>query len=218
MWLYCTRCFLNGRNYRFYNFSPNLIIYFFFFHFFFVWPVRFIGSQTIFFYVFEFIYLFLFVYSLLLWEHLIKLSFKCWPITDILPLLYRSPIAMKPFENNENDLENGFDKDTEKTTRSTRVTKIPNQALLSGLAYCISSCSMILVNKFVLSSYDFNAGIFLMLYQVIQCNWCSLYEIEILDFIWFSFVIDNNFVGVYSMPLKWLGNCFWYDIYQVDDT
>ena len=148
-----------------------------------------------------FIYFYLSI-SLLLWEHLIKLSFKCWLITDILPLLYRSPIAMKPFENNENDLENGFDKDTEKTTRSTRVTKIPNQALLSGLAYCISSCSMILVNKFVLSSYDFNAGIFLMLYQVIQCNWCSLYEIEILDFILFSFVIDNNFVGVYSMPLK----------------
>ena len=42
---------------------------------------------------------------------------------------------------------------------------------------------MILVNKFVLSSYGFNAAISLMLYQVIQCNWCSLYEIEILDFL-----------------------------------
>ncbi|KAF6153530.1 hypothetical protein GIB67_027397 [Kingdonia uniflora] len=37
--------------------------------------------------------------------------------------------------------------------------------LLSGLAYCISSCSMILLNKIVLSSYGFNAGISLMFYQ-----------------------------------------------------
>lgn len=101
----------------------------------------------------------------------------------------RSPIAMKPFENNENDLENGFDKDAEKTTRSTRVTKIPNQALLSGLAYCISSCSMILVNKFVLSSYDFNAGIFLMLYQ----NFISVLIVSTL-----------SFLGVISTePLTW---------------
>jgi hypothetical protein len=108
---------------------------------------------------------------------------------------------MKPLENNENDLEDGkLDKDREKTTRSNRVLKIHNQALLSGLAYCISSCSMILVNKFVLSSYGFNAGISLMLYQVIQCNWCSLYEIEILDF--FFFLIDKNFVGFYFMPFN----------------
>lgn len=73
---------------------------------------------------------------------------------------------MKPIENGEIDLEGGKSgKDTDKSVRSNRV-KIHNQALLSGLAYCISSCSMILVNKFVLSSYDFNAGISLMLYQV----------------------------------------------------
>ncbi|PRQ49346.1 GDP-mannose transporter GONST1 isoform X1 [Rosa rugosa] len=73
---------------------------------------------------------------------------------------------MKPFEKNEADLEDGkLDKDRDKTPRSNKVVKIQNQALLSGLAYCISSCSMILVNKFVLSSYDFNAGISLMLYQ-----------------------------------------------------
>lgn len=75
---------------------------------------------------------------------------------------------MKPFEKNEADLESGkLGKDRDRTLRSNKVVKIPNQALLSGLAYCISSCSMILVNKFVLSSYDFNAGISLMLYQVI---------------------------------------------------
>ncbi|KAM6565425.1 GDP-mannose transporter GONST2 [Cannabis sativa] len=37
--------------------------------------------------------------------------------------------------------------------------------LLSGIAYCISSCSMILLNKVVLSGYNFNAGISLMFYQ-----------------------------------------------------
>ncbi|OIT02269.1 PREDICTED: GDP-mannose transporter GONST2-like [Nicotiana attenuata] len=37
--------------------------------------------------------------------------------------------------------------------------------LLSGTAYCLSSCCMILLNKIVLSSYSFNAGISLMFYQ-----------------------------------------------------
>ncbi|XP_010530592.1 PREDICTED: GDP-mannose transporter GONST1 isoform X4 [Tarenaya hassleriana] len=69
---------------------------------------------------------------------------------------------MKSHEHNEVDLEDGkAGKGIEKPVHR----KLPNQALLSGLAYCISSCSMILVNKFVLSSYNFNAGISLMLYQ-----------------------------------------------------
>ncbi|KAJ3681960.1 hypothetical protein LUZ60_014533 [Juncus effusus] len=42
-------------------------------------------------------------------------------------------------------------------------------ALLAGLAYCISSCSMILLNKVVLSGYNFTAGISLLLYQNIIC-------------------------------------------------
>ncbi|KAG0546867.1 hypothetical protein BDA96_01G030700 [Sorghum bicolor] len=37
--------------------------------------------------------------------------------------------------------------------------------LLSGICYCIASCSMILLNKVVLSGYNFDAGISLMLYQ-----------------------------------------------------
>lgn len=74
---------------------------------------------------------------------------------------------MKNLGDDEFDVEGGkFENDREKLIRSTRVVKINNQALLSGLAYCISSCSMILVNKYVLSSYDFNAGISLMFYQV----------------------------------------------------
>jgi GDP-mannose transporter len=75
---------------------------------------------------------------------------------------------MKSHENDEIDLEGGkLVKDKDKPTRSKVVIRIQNQALFSGIAYCISSCSMILVNKYVLSSYDFNAGISLMLYQVI---------------------------------------------------
>jgi GDP-mannose transporter len=42
--------------------------------------------------------------------------------------------------------------------------------LVSGAAYCISSCSMIILNKIVLSSYNFNAGVSLMLYQVRHFN------------------------------------------------
>lgn len=47
--------------------------------------------------------------------------------------------------------------------------------LVSGTAYCISSCSMILLNKVVLSSYNFGAGISLMFYQV-----CYLFLSSIL--------------------------------------
>lgn len=73
---------------------------------------------------------------------------------------------MKNVGDDEADVENGkFDKEKERSQKSSRI-KVNNQALLSGFAYCLSSCSMILVNKYVLSSYDFNAGISLMLYQV----------------------------------------------------
>ncbi|XP_042472618.1 GDP-mannose transporter GONST1-like [Zingiber officinale] len=57
------------------------------------------------------------------------------------------------------DLEDG------KAEKEQDSARIQNQALVSGLAYCITSISMILVNKLVLSGYDFNAGISLMLYQ-----------------------------------------------------
>ncbi|XWS29898.1 hypothetical protein CRYUN_Cryun24cG0069700 [Craigia yunnanensis] len=90
----------------------------------------------------------------------------------------RSLSAGKFLENDDMDLEGGkLEKDINKTIRSNKVVKIQNQALLSGVAYCISSCSMILVNKFVLSSYDFNAGISLMLYQ----NFISVVIVSILS-------------------------------------
>lgn len=94
-------------------------------------------------------------------------------------VLNRSVFSMKPLGSEETDLEGGkLEKDREKSVRSNRVVRIHNQALLSGFAYCISSCSMILVNKFVLSSYDFNAGISLMIYQ----NLVSVIVVTVLSF------------------------------------
>ncbi|XP_041005745.1 GDP-mannose transporter GONST1 isoform X2 [Juglans microcarpa x Juglans regia] len=106
---------------------------------------------------------------------------------------------MNTFENKDNDLETGkLIKDGEKTARSNKVLKIPNQALLSGFAYCISSCSMILINKFVLSSYDFNAGISLMLYQ----NLISVIIVSIL-----------SFLGIISTePLTWRLVKVWFPV------
>ncbi|KAL5555499.1 hypothetical protein UlMin_037735 [Ulmus minor] len=87
---------------------------------------------------------------------------------------------MKPFENDGIDLESAkLEKERDKTIRSNKGAKIYNQALVSGVAYCLSSCSMILVNKFVLSSYDFNAGISLMLYQ----NLISVIIVTTLSFL-----------------------------------
>ncbi|XP_078434158.1 golgi nucleotide sugar transporter 1 isoform X2 [Wolffia australiana] len=66
---------------------------------------------------------------------------------------------------NDVDLEAAEDKNRIKSYRGQKTEIVCNQALLSGLLYCLSSCSMILVNKLVLSTYEFNAGISLMLYQ-----------------------------------------------------
>ncbi|KAK1644421.1 hypothetical protein QYE76_062226 [Lolium multiflorum] len=72
----------------------------------------------------------------------------------------------RSFSADEIDLEDlKTSKDKDRPSGSLRLPKIQNHSLLSGLAYCIASCSMILVNKFVLSGYGFNAGISLMVYQ-----------------------------------------------------
>ncbi|PIA32130.1 hypothetical protein AQUCO_04500019v1 [Aquilegia coerulea] len=59
------------------------------------------------------------------------------------------------------DVNDGNDEDEQRVHGFER----KSGPLLSGMAYCISSCSMILLNKIVLSSYGFNAGISLMFYQ-----------------------------------------------------
>ncbi|XP_074302278.1 GDP-mannose transporter GONST1-like isoform X1 [Silene latifolia] len=99
----------------------------------------------------------------------------------------------------EVDIENGnMEGQKDRVLRSVKSVKIPNQALLSGLAYCISSCSMILINKCVLSSYDFNAGISLMLYQ-------NLVSVLIVS--------TFSVLGVISMePLRWRLIKVWFPV------
>ncbi|KVH94692.1 hypothetical protein Ccrd_003242 [Cynara cardunculus var. scolymus] len=117
-------------------------------------------------------------------------SFSVLALSVVLNLLLLiSAITMKNVGDNETDVEDGrLDKERERSSKTSRL-KLNNQALLSGLAYCLSSCSMILVNKYVLSSYDFNAGISLMLYQ---------------NFVSVVIVSSLSLLGVISTePLTW---------------
>ncbi|KAK6138282.1 hypothetical protein DH2020_027973 [Rehmannia glutinosa] len=93
----------------------------------------------------------------------------------------RTSLGMKtPSNNDDTELESGrLEKDREKAVRNKKGLTLHNQALLSGLAYCFSSCGMILVNKYVLSSYDFNAGIALMMYQ----NFVAVVVVSVLSFL-----------------------------------
>lgn len=109
-------------------------------------------------------------------------------------LVTRSTLGMKtPINNEEIDIENGRSvKDREKVVRSKRGLTLHNQALLSGLAYCLSSCGMILVNKYVLSSYNFNAGISLMLYQVTFHKFSSkwIFAVNFLTWLYFGQLVQ----------------------------
>ncbi|KAF5946971.1 hypothetical protein HYC85_017199 [Camellia sinensis] len=110
-----------------------------------------------------------------------------------------SSFAMKTHNDDEIDAEDGkLEKGKEKTIRSNKTVKIHNRALVSGLAYCISSCSMILVNKYVLSSYDFNAGISLMFYQ----NLVSVVVVSLLSF----------FGVITTEPLTWRLIKVWFPV------
>ncbi|XP_073155363.1 GDP-mannose transporter GONST1-like isoform X1 [Henckelia pumila] len=92
----------------------------------------------------------------------------------------------------------GAEKNRERAPQSKIGFTLHNQALLSGLAYCVSSCSMILVNKYVLSSYNFNAGISLMLYQ----NVVSVVVVSIL-----------RLLGIITMePLTWRLIKVWFPV------
>ncbi|XAR73180.1 hypothetical protein NMG60_11007063 [Bertholletia excelsa] len=106
---------------------------------------------------------------------------------------------MKALNSDEIDVEGGkLEKDREKIIRSSKMVKIHNQALFSGLAYCISSCGMILVNKYILSGYDFNAGISLMLYQ----NFVSVVIVSLLSL----------FGVITTEPLTWRLIRVWFPV------
>ncbi|KAI3427644.1 TPT domain-containing protein [Psidium guajava] len=77
--------------------------------------------------------------------------------------------------------------------------------LVSGTAYCISSCSMILLNKVVLSSYNFGAGISLMFFQnlissviIAALGLCGVVSVEKLNWklirVWIP--VNIIFVGM----------------------
>ncbi|CAO2825153.1 unnamed protein product [Amaranthus hypochondriacus] len=76
----------------------------------------------------------------------------------------------------------------EEEDREYKSGKKPSGPLVSGAAYCLSSCSMILLNKVVLSTYNFNAGITLMFYQnlistiiVVALSICGFISVEKLN-------------------------------------
>ncbi|KAF3795588.1 GDP-mannose transporter [Nymphaea thermarum] len=74
----------------------------------------------------------------------------------------RLPLVHVPSVDDEG-LDNGLDeKGDEKRTHGA---ERKSHALISGSCYCVCSCSMILLNKVVLSTYGFDAGVSLMLYQ-----------------------------------------------------
>lgn len=114
-------------------------------------------------------------------------------------MVSRSFHGSRPCCGDDFDLEDGdFPKKREKILHCCRPVKIPNQALLSGFAYCLSSCSMILINKYVLSGFDFNAGISLMLYQ----NFVSVVIVSFL-----------SKVGMISTePLTWRLIRIWFPV------
>ncbi|XP_078152550.1 golgi nucleotide sugar transporter 1 isoform X1 [Carex rostrata] len=102
------------------------------------------------------------------------------PILNPGPLgspLRRERAPLKIFSDEELDLEEGKLLKSKENKLLVGPVRVYNQALLSGFAYCLCSCSMILVNKFVLSGYDFSAGISLMLYQ----NFVSVIVVSILS-------------------------------------
>ncbi|KAH9317276.1 hypothetical protein KI387_019045, partial [Taxus chinensis] len=111
----------------------------------------------------------------------------------------RSLTMIRSMVNDNTDLEDGaVEKDNEKTPREHSFTKLRNQALLSGIAYCLSSCGMILVNKAVLSSYKFDAGISLMFYQ---------------NLVGVIIVIALSFFGIITTePLTWKLIKVWYPV------
>ncbi|GAB2279153.1 hypothetical protein Dimus_013808 [Dionaea muscipula] len=95
---------------------------------------------------------------------LLAAKMKVDVIQEVFSSPCRSYIPIKA-SGNVLDLEDGkLEKDQERVMKSNKVVKL-NKALISGLAYCFASSSMILINKAVLSSYNFNAGISLMVYQ-----------------------------------------------------
>lgn len=125
-------------------------------------------------------------------------------------LILPSPLnrLLRPNRTVQNSIGNRVFQEEEE--REHKNVKKPAGPLVSGAAYCFSSCSMILLNKVVLSTYNFNAGISLMFYQVwlvfdIVHIWCWYYLYEVF------FSLNNLWLVVHSFTSKmkfWIHYCF----------
>ncbi|KAK3206495.1 hypothetical protein Dsin_020541 [Dipteronia sinensis] len=82
-------------------------------------------------------------------------------ISNITPNSERRGLSDRFFRGNRS----AFSLPVDGVGKKEHQSGVKSGPLVSGTAYCISSCSMILLNKIVLSSYNFNAGISLMFYQ-----------------------------------------------------
>lgn len=85
---------------------------------------------------------------------------QCCDLLTVRIWIFRSLLQAKVVTSEESDVEEAV-QNVEKVGFKSR-----RQAMASGLAYCLSSCCMILLNKLVLANYDFEAGISLLIYQV----------------------------------------------------
>ncbi|XVE59390.1 hypothetical protein DITRI_Ditri05aG0042900 [Diplodiscus trichospermus] len=91
-------------------------------------------------------------------------------ISSIMASAERGTLIDRLFKGNGAAIRDSFNLPFDRNGKHAHVFGRRSGPLLSGTAYCISSCSMILLNKVVLSSYNFNAGISLMFYQnLISC-------------------------------------------------
>ncbi|MBA0735606.1 hypothetical protein Gogos_019441 [Gossypium gossypioides] len=89
---------------------------------------------------------------------------------SITPNVENGTLTDRLFKGNKAAIGDSFNLPFNRNEKHAHVFGRRSGPLISGTAYCISSCSMILLNKVVLSSYNFNAGISLMFYQnLISC-------------------------------------------------
>lgn len=134
------------------------------------------------------------------------------PPVDLAPLLPTSPDPPPELESHGFLLErkaktpSQLEEGTENSVSEEKYNFVRNrQAVASGAAYCLCSCSMVLLNKVVLSGYNLDAGISFMFYQnlvsvviVYALRLCGLITTEPLTWrlvsIWFP--VNIIFVGM----------------------
>eukprot|EP00250_Pteridium_aquilinum_P019231 c24358_g1_i1 orf=813-1910(-) len=137
------------------------------------------------------------------------------PSAELSPLLSASPAPPAPplehdphgfFLERKAKTSSQLEDGTPDTVSEEKSNFVRNrQAIVSGAAYCLCSCSMVLLNKVVLSGYNLDAGISFMFYQnvvsvviVYALRTCGFITTEPLTWqlvsIWFP--VNLIFVGM----------------------